>query len=1636
VYFSFDRAGNAEAAKEFSVVNGSIIGIVLDSRAVLIGTAGSSGWYTSAVNVTLLLMNGTSPPDSIWYRLDNGTWTQYTQSFAVVGDGVHTLDFNATDGAGLNEIVHHLTISIDTALPTSSAAVTGTSGNNGWYISNATVSLSATDATSGVRGLTYRIDGPDWLAYAGPVSLGEGRHLAEFYATDVAGLAESVRSQTVNVDTTRPASAASLSGTTGANGWFVSNATVSLSATDAMSGVDHITYRIDGGNWSTYGGSFLLADGRHLVEYLASDLAGLTEVVRSIAVSVDTVAPTSVADLSGQSGANGWFISNVTVVLNATDATSGVAGISYRIGTGAWLSYAGPFVLGEGRHHVEYYATDVAGIVEASHALDVSIDTTPPTAVAAISGTLGSNGWFISNVTVSLNASDATSGVASLSYRVDGLGWTTYSGAFVLPDGRHLIEYLAADVAGLSGPIQSLVVAVDTTPPTTVAALSGQEGSNGWFVSNVTVFLNATDALSGLTNLSYRIDNGSWQTYSGPFLLAEGLHQVDFLAIDLAGNVEALQSLNVAIDTTPPTSSAIVSGTLGLNGWYVSNATVSLSAIDATSGIARIVYRIDGGVWTNYSGFFVVSEGTHTIDFFAIDLAGITEGIHSIALDVDTTGPSSTAALSGRSGTNGWYISNVTVFLNASDATSGVATVTYRVDQGAWRLYLAPFVLSEGEHQIDFFATDVAGNAEPIRSAYVAIDSTPPTTSASVSGSVGSNGWFVSNATVSLNASDSLSGVAAISYRIDAGPWKDYSGPFLVSEGTHTIEFFAVDMAGNEEAIRSITVSVDTIAPSSIADLSGQSGANGWFVSNVSVSLNASDATSGVAAIWYRVDSGGWTLFAGPFVLTEGRHSLDYYAVDRAGNAEAVNSVDIGIDTTAPTTSASLSGTAGENGWYVSDVTVILTAADGTSGVAALLYRVDGGAWLTYSGPFALQDGVHTIDYFATDVAGLVEPQKSLAVRVDTTPPTTTSESSGTAGMNGWFISNVTVFLNASDATSGVANVTYRVDGGPWSVYAGPFILTDGVRVVEFFATDLAGIPEPIRSLSIPIDTSPPVTEAILTGTAGQGGWYISTVAFSVHARDPGSGIANVNCRVDGGTWRSLCAWVVLGEGVHTLEFYATNGAGLLASTQSIAIRIDLTPPATTDTLVGDLGDNGWYRSNVTVFLNATDALSGLAGIQYRIDGRAWVAYSAPFVLLDGQHVLDFFATDVAGNVESLQSVAIRINTVAPLTTASISGISGNAGWYVSNVTVTLTASDGTGGVKQILYRLDGGGWRAYSDPITLREGRHVLEYYSTDWAGNPEPKHSKSFDIDTTDPLTFASVPSPSGQDGWYLSGLSVQLQASDTISGVTGIFYQVNGGGWQHYTAAFTIGEGKHALRFYSTDLAGRSSPVGSLSLNVDPTAPTTTETLASTMGSNGWYVSDVVITLSGFDGVSGIATVEYRVNGGTWLSYSGPFTLSDGGAYVVEFAAVDVAGNRESLHRITFEIDQEGPAFLSLTSSGNATGSRVLISWEAADNDSGIAGYEVRVDNGPFTSLGGVTAVLLDLSEGTHVVQVRATDRAGLSTTRSLSIRVLTATTPSGGPGLPAFILPIALVGAGLAGAAFAVWRIRNGRKRTKG
>ncbi|MDX1534135.1 MAG: hypothetical protein R3291_00755, partial [Thermoplasmata archaeon] len=91
---------------------------------------------------------------------------------------------------------------------------------------------------------------------------------------------------------------------------------------------------------------------------------------------------------------------------------------------------------------------------------------------------------------------------------------------------------------------------VDRTPPATNATVAGVLGPAGWFVAPVTVSLDATDPTSGVSSISYRVDDGEVRTYTEPFeIRGDGIHTVAFFAVDAAGNVEDVQPLVVLIDT-------------------------------------------------------------------------------------------------------------------------------------------------------------------------------------------------------------------------------------------------------------------------------------------------------------------------------------------------------------------------------------------------------------------------------------------------------------------------------------------------------------------------------------------------------------------------------------------------------------------------------------------------------------------------------------------------------------------------------------------------------------------------------------------------------------------------------------------------------------------------------------------------------------------------------------------------------------------------------------------------------------------------------------------------------------------------------------------------------------------------------
>ncbi|TDT42888.1 Ig-like protein group 3 [Streptomyces sp. BK208] len=281
-------------------------------------------------------------------------------------------------------------------------------------------------------------------------------------------------------------------------------------------------------------------------------------------------------------------------------------------------------------------------------------------------------------------------------------------------------------------------------------------------------------------------------------------------------------------DTTAPATSAEVGGTQNADGAYVGSATVTLAATDeGGSGVERIEYALGAdGAWQPYTTPVVVDQvGEHTVRYRAFDKAGNAAEEKSVTFAVaapdtdDTTAPETSATVSGEKNPDGAYIDMATVTVTASDTGSGVNTIEYAVGDGAWTAYTAPVMVHEtGEHTVRYRATDKAGNVAAEKSVAFTVaaappqDTTAPVTGATVDGTRNSDGAYVGSAKVTVNAADEGgSGVAAVEYSLDAGPYLAYSAPVVVDRvGRHTVAYRASDKAGNTS--EPLTVSFTVVA--------------------------------------------------------------------------------------------------------------------------------------------------------------------------------------------------------------------------------------------------------------------------------------------------------------------------------------------------------------------------------------------------------------------------------------------------------------------------------------------------------------------------------------------------------------------------------------------------------------------------------------------------------------------------------------------------------------------------------------------------------------------------------------------------------------------------------------------------------
>ena len=549
-------------------------------------------------------------------------------------------------------------------------------------------------------------------------------------------------------------------------------------------------------------------------------------------------------------------------------------------------------------------------------------------------------------------------------------------------------------------------------------------------------------------------------------------------------------------DTTAPSVTAQVTGEQDGDGAYVGGATVTLAATDDDSGVAGVEYDLDGAGWQAYTEPFLVDAvGAHTLQFRATDTAGNTSEAQTAEFTVvegdveeDTTAPTVEPMVMGQQDENGAYIGTAAFMLHASDEGSGVASVEYQVDGGAWLPYTTTVPFTDlGEHTVSFRATDVAGNVSEVGSVTFTVvedgeqDTTAPTVTAEVTGEQDDNGAFVGSATATLTATDDASGVESVEYDLDGAGWAPYTEPLVVDEpGEHTLVYRATDAAGNvsEESVTEFVVVADagedTTAPVVETQLSGAQDEDGAYVGSASVQLTATDDGSGVASVEYDLDGAGWTEYTEAVVVDEpGRHTLAYRATDVAGNVTEPASLTFDVvagqggDTVAPTVDHRVMGGAkNEAGEYLSTVFLRLLATDADSGVASVEYQVDGGEWLPYAKQISVRTpGAHTVTYRATDVAGNVSALKTATFVIaggeepgDTDGPVVTAAVSGSRTRDGDFVASARVTLTAVDEESGVDRIEFQADGGSWQRYAAPVAFAaDGQHVVRYRAVDGIG---------------------------------------------------------------------------------------------------------------------------------------------------------------------------------------------------------------------------------------------------------------------------------------------------------------------------------------------------------------------------------------------------------------------------------------------------------------------------------------------------------------------------------------------------------------------------------------------------
>ena len=373
------------------------------------------------------------------------------------------------------------------------------------------------------------------------------------------------------------------------------------------------------------------------------------------------------------------------------------------------------------------------------------LDKTAPTAgTATFTGTLGSNDWYTTNVTVNVrNGSDSLSGHSTTVSNVSSITSNTTGTT---------VRITTTDLAGNTS-TRDYTIKVDKNSPT-ITANSGDveiyEGDSNTVLSYFTIGYSTS---GGVVNCS------PTNTSS----LSVGTQTVRCTVTGGNGKtVTASKSIEV-LSTEPPTITfALVDNSvINSNGWAKENFYVEATIVDNSGkGIASAsscattssTCTPNTSFTGNTKNFYITTEGSNVACVTATSNNGKSTTVCSDPYKLDKTAPTAgTATFTGTLGSNDWYTTNVTVNVrNGSDSLSGHSTTVSNVSS---------ITSNTTGTTVRITTTDLAGNSST-RDYTIKVDKNSPTFT---------SGPAVDTVEVYLNDSNVISNWYGVSYSTSGG---------------------------------------------------------------------------------------------------------------------------------------------------------------------------------------------------------------------------------------------------------------------------------------------------------------------------------------------------------------------------------------------------------------------------------------------------------------------------------------------------------------------------------------------------------------------------------------------------------------------------------------------------------------------------------------------------------------------------------------------------------------------------------------------------------------------------------------------------------------------------------------------------